>query len=71
MARNKGATEEVAQPEKEVKAESPLDVAIRVGVENWLAKHLRNTPFSQDTGAWNVLQNALPHLAPCITQEVK
>lgn len=51
--------------------ESPLEAAVRRGVEAWLDQHLRNSNFSQDTGAWNVLQGALPHLAPCITKEVK
>lgn len=44
--------------------------AVNKGVEAWVDQHLRNTDFSRDTAAWNVLQGALPHLAPMITEEI-
>lgn len=48
-----------------------LEQKIDRGVRSWLAAHLHNTAFSQDTGAWNVLQAALHHLASAIIEEVK
>ena len=31
-------------------------------VAAWIDAHLRNSPFSRDTPAWNHLQAAIPHL---------
>lgn len=49
---------------------SPMELAVARGVERWLDENLRNTNFSQDTGAWNVLQKAIPALAPAIMREI-
>ncbi len=59
-----------------IKADKPPvknepEAAINRGISVWLDQHLRNTKFSQDTEAWNVLQGALPFLAPTIVKEMK
>lgn len=60
-----------------IKTNSPKDgagaieKAIEAGVEAWISEHLRNTAFSRDTEAWNVLQEALPKLPGAIIKEVK
>lgn len=61
----------VAEAEAVVAEVDEFTVKVEGAVEKWLAEHLRNTPFSQDTAAWNVLQKALPHLAPAIVEGIK
>lgn len=39
-------------------------------VHKWRADHLTNNAFSQDTGAWNVLHEKLPHLIRAIVEEI-
>lgn len=50
---------------------SPIEQAIARGVENWISENLRNTAFSRNTEAWNILQGALPKLPGAIVKEVK
>jgi phosphodiesterase/alkaline phosphatase D-like protein len=57
--------------EDSAKKLTPQEEAIGRGIEKWLAGHLRNTAFSQDTGAWNVLQKAIPELTPILVEELK
>lgn len=52
------------------KEPTAVELAVARGVERWLGENLRNTAFSQDTAAWNVLQNALPKLVPAIVEEI-
>lgn len=40
-------------------------------VEAFFAKHLRDTPFSQDTTAWNHLQAGIPVLIGLIADEME
>lgn len=39
-------------------------------VNKWRSEHLTNNSFSQDTGAWNVLHEKLPHLIRAIVEEI-
>lgn len=65
-AKAKGeVSREVAKP-----VARSLEDKIADGVAKWVDKHLRNTPFSADTPAWNHFQAALPHLAGTISEEV-
>lgn len=50
---------------------SKIEQAISRGVETWINENLRNTPFSRDTTAWNILQKALPKLPGAIAKEVE
>jgi hypothetical protein len=61
----------VADVKKVLTEAEQLAAKVERGVQNWISTHLRNTAFSQDTGAWNVLQKALQHLASAIVEEVK
>lgn len=63
-------TEKVDTPKASAKA-ATLEEKISRGVDNWLDANLRNTAFSRDTDAWNILKNALPSLAGTIAKEVK
>lgn len=61
------ASKEVAKADPKPTTEE----AVSRGVEKWVTDHLRNTAFSRDTEAWNILQKALPKLPGIIAKEVK
>lgn len=65
--------EKTVETKGPAKAKTPSvdEEAIRRGVENWVATHLRNTPFSRHTEAWNIFQKALPALPGAIAKEIK
>lgn len=58
-----GATKDAAKP--------TIEEAVSRGVAKWIDDNLRNTAFSRDTDAWNILQKALPKLPGTIAKEVK
>jgi len=54
----------------EVKVED-LIASVERGVSAFVKEHLRNSPVSQATAAWNHLQSGLPALVEHIVKEVK
>jgi hypothetical protein len=55
-----------AQPGKG--AAVSADAVVNALIENWLAKHIRNSAFSAHTPSWNALQSALPSLKAAIRE---
>lgn len=49
----------------------PADVetSVKAAVASWVAT-LRGTPISRNTGAWNALQDSLPHLVVLTVKEI-
>lgn len=52
-----------AGPSKEQRAKAAVD--------KFIDQHLRNSPFSLDTPAWNHFQAGLPVLIGCIISEME
>ena len=50
---------------------NPLEAKVRAGVDAFIAVHLRNSSFSQDTPAWNHFQAGLPVLIEAIVKELE
>lgn len=47
-----------------------LEDKIQAAVDRWTNEHLHNSPFSQNTEAWNHFQLGLPALIKGIVKEV-
>lgn len=75
MSGTEKVIEGAEKPATSKKAAEPVpsktEQAISRGVETWINENLRNTAFSRDTTAWNILQNALPKLPGAIAKEVE
>lgn len=52
------------------KPEQDLREKVEEGIRAWTSQHLMNTPFSQDTAAWNHLHRAKVHLSDFICKEL-
>lgn len=65
-----GLKEVISDFEADVKRVSALEHRVEKLVHSWRAEHLTNNAFSQDTGAWNVLHEKLPHLVRAIVEEI-
>ena len=53
------------------KKESAVHGKVKEAVDEFVDKHLRNSPFSRNTPAWNHLQERIPLLIEGITQKVE
>lgn len=68
MAGSKRVQEE---PKSEEAKGSDIESLVSKGVDAFVSKHLRNTPFSRDTSAWNHLHERLPALKEEIVQSIE
>jgi hypothetical protein len=50
---------------------SVLETNVKTAVEQWINSHLRDSPFSQNTPAWNHFVDGLPALVKGIVKEVE
>ncbi len=48
-----------------------LETKAQAAVDKFIADHLRNSPFSQDTAAWNHFQAGIPVLIGAIADEME
>lgn len=71
--------EEILDLEKEVESKvakveaeaKDLADAVKRGVDNFVASHLRNSPFSQETAAWNHFFAGIGKLVEGVVKEIK
>lgn len=66
----KAATQAVDDQDVVPDANSVVEAKIQAAVDRWTSEHLRNSPFSQNTEAWNHFQLGLPALIKGIVKEV-
>ncbi len=74
MADTKSEAEETTSSTKTTAAAKAAAAAlkeqVKAGVEEFKQKHLRNTPFSRDTTAWNHLHDNTDNLVDCIINSI-
>ena len=59
-------------PARKAKKSGPsVEDRAKTAVDKFVAEHLRNSPFSLDTPAWNHFQAGLPVLIGCIVSEME